>query len=238
MAQDVEEIMNAEVFSVVPAVTVGHLRRHLAALEIAAAPVVDDDLRPVGFVTLRDISGVPATALVKDAMSEPPVTVEVGTTIEDVGKLLARRDIHHLCVVDGQGLLVGYVGSLDVIRGLLGLVISHPDTFPHYDSAADVAWSNECEFVPARAAQAPAGAGLLHVIHCRAGQPNRLVWSEGVPNVRARLEQMMASREQQPATMRDLPTEELRFRAASTDATQRFAAAAATIGLNGLRRGS
>ena len=97
--------------------------RPLLDLGITAVPVLDDDHKPVGIVSLRDLvdkrGGPPH-------MREDVRTILSTATIDDAAKKLVDASLHHLIVVDAQGLAVGMLSALDVLRALTGAEPNHP----------------------------------------------------------------------------------------------------------------
>ncbi len=98
-------------------------RRPMLDLGLNVVPVLDDEHRPVGVVSLRDF--------VDDRRhptygSGPVRTVTEAESIEEAAKLLVVENVHHLVVVDAQGAAVGTLSSMDVVRGLVGAAPQHP----------------------------------------------------------------------------------------------------------------
>jgi len=58
-------------------------------------------------------------ATVDDVMTTDPVTVQAGTSIEDVATILAERGVSRLPVLDGD-VLVGIVSKHDIVRAIAG----------------------------------------------------------------------------------------------------------------------
>jgi CBS domain-containing protein len=224
MAKRVSEIMNHEVFCVVPDERASDVRGYFHALRIVAAPVVDDDGTPVGFVSLRDLTYAADSTPVAQCMTAGADTVIRDATIADAAAHMADRDRHHLAVVDGNGRIAGYVGSLDVVRGLIGKPVPHPATFAHYDRELDTTWTDDLPLVDANAVHAPDGPGLLRLIDSRAGQPDRVVWSEVTRNVRTRVLDLCAC-PSMPHLVEDLERGRIRFRAAALTKLGNIAAA-------------
>ncbi len=90
--------------------------------------VVVEGKRPVGILTERDILQKivapcldPATVGVKEIMSSPLVTVNSDISIEDAAKLMAKKKIKTLPIVEDDE-LVGIVTSMDLIRAAPKLV--------------------------------------------------------------------------------------------------------------------
>jgi CBS-domain-containing membrane protein len=85
--------------------------------------VLDEDERPVGVVSLRDLVN-PRKEGVR--ITESVATAEVDEPIELAARRLAEVGVHHLVVLDDNGRAVGMLSALDVVRALLGLEPKHP----------------------------------------------------------------------------------------------------------------
>jgi CBS domain-containing protein len=232
MARTVNEIMNKELFSVRPSDAAEDALNGILALGISGAPVLDDERRPLGMVSLRNFVGRRPGDRVADRMATPAATVLESASVADAGRLLAETGRHRLAVVDASGRAVGLVSTLDVLRGLLGLPIVHPAPFPHMDLAAPFVWSNELPLEPAMFPAAVDGPGLVVLMHGSPGAPERIVWAEACDNVRTRLQDMLAAPQtEEPLLAFWLKRQGLRFRAAAAkNSAERCAAA------EGLRR--
>jgi CBS domain-containing protein len=112
-------------------------RRPMLDFGLNAIPVLDDDGRPVGVVLLRDLVDEKKSGL---RVARAPHTIEGGATLDEAARKLAAEDIHHLVVVDPQGVAVGMLSALDVVRGLVGAPANHPQTIRRFvaASSADV----------------------------------------------------------------------------------------------------
>lgn len=222
MAQQVHEIMNRELFTVRPSERADRVRSYLVALGIGAAPVLDDEHRPIGFVSLRDIAKASESTPVDRVMTSPAICIAQHETIHAAAERMDERGHHHLVVVDEGGRAVGYVGALDVIRGLLGRAVPHPDAFPHYDPELGLTWSSETALELAAVTDvAPDGPGLFVLVRGVAGAPDRIVWSEATPNVKTRLIDILSiPRSAPPHVQTWVDRGELRFRAAAAPSTR------------------
>lgn len=222
MAVTVAEIMNHELFSVHGEEAAGDVVSYLLALGITAAPVLDDDGRPIGFVALSDLVDGPPGLRIADRMSSPADVVVAGATIREAAATMARRSRHHLVCVDVEGRAVGFVSLLDVVRALVGAPICHPDSFPHYDPTTGLQWTNPIQLGLAMIETAPAGAGVLALIDGTPDRPDRVVWSEVVDDVRCRLRELATRPAAAPAHVREVAlTGHLWFRAATMSTAPR-----------------
>lgn len=98
-------------------------RSKILELGITAVPILDDAHRPVGVVTLRELQHEPVVA------STTIHTVNAAASILEGARILARNDLHHLVVVDSEGIAVGMVSAVDFVRELAGLAPHHPAGF-------------------------------------------------------------------------------------------------------------
>jgi CBS domain-containing protein len=216
VAQTVAEIMNRELFVAREHDRVGDLLQYLVALGITGAPVTDREERPVGFVSLRDLVGGEPTDTIRRRMSVPVDTIAATATITEAAERMCELGRHHLVTVGDDGRPIGFVSALDVLRGVTGQPVPHPDAFPHWDPETGLAWTNEMRFAiePVRES-APSGPGLFVLVHARRGAPNRIVWSEAAGDVEQRLLDILTMPGAAPSAIAPvIDSGELWFRAA------------------------
>ncbi len=231
MAKTVDEVMNRELFSVRPEEDAEQAQAYILALGISAAPVLDEARRPLGVVSFRDLARRGA-ASVAERMTSPAVTVPTDAPLERAATLIVERGIHRVVVVDAEGRAVGVASSLDLIAGLLGLPAKHPDTFPHYDRARGVSWTDDTRLELESVDVAPDGPGVLVLLSGGKGRPERVVWSESVENVRTRLYELLSSPQSElPVLARILETygTDVRFRAAALPSAEARARVAESV---------
>lgn len=231
MAKTVREIMNRELFSLRPSDDCEDALGYILALGITGAPVVDESRRPVGMVSFRDLLARDPHASVELRMTRPAITVDETASIEEAARRLSESGVHRLAAVDDQGRAVGLVSSLDVIRGLLGLPASHPATFPHYDAALGISWTDDTPLEIERLGAAPDGPGVFALVRGGRGMTESVVWAETARNVRTRLYDVVSLPQEASvleALLRD--RKNLRFRAAAvSDAQERMHALRALL---------
>lgn len=86
--------------------------------------IVNEDKRPVGILTERDIASLKhgeadlEALKVADIMSHPVNTIFKDVHIHNVVKIMNQKNIRRLIVVDKEGRLDGLITQSDVIRGL------------------------------------------------------------------------------------------------------------------------
>ncbi|MFI8451444.1 CBS domain-containing protein [Streptomyces erythrochromogenes] len=125
----VGDLMNGEVVSVTPGTAFKEVAKLLAQYDVSGLPVLDDDDHVVGVVSQTDLlaraapdphqaqetdRAEPPTA--GSIMSAPAVTVRAEETAADAARLMTRRGIERLPVVDEEDRLVGIVTRRDLLR--------------------------------------------------------------------------------------------------------------------------
>jgi len=142
--RSISELMNPDVVSARPEMTVAEVRNLLASRGISGAPVVDDSGRILGVVSqsdlvrqseqrttvgesgrfftdvneYRDLANLPrdlSDLPVESLMSKEVCSVPRDSSAAMGAKLMRERKVHRLLVTD-QGVLVGVVTSLDLLR--------------------------------------------------------------------------------------------------------------------------
>ncbi|HLT39298.1 MAG TPA: CBS domain-containing protein [Enhygromyxa sp.] len=197
MTETVEHIMNHEVYTVRPSEPSGEVLGMILTLGITAAPVVDDDGVPLGLVSLRNLARASRDEPVSRHMTSPAATITRESTVEEAGREMGQLSYHHLVVVDELGKVVGFVSSLDVIRGLVGLPASHPPAFPHQEPESGLDWTPTLTLTVENIERmAPAGPGML--VLTATGQPDEVVWAEASSDVRARLQALRSGKHNLP----------------------------------------
>ncbi|MFE2547381.1 CBS domain-containing protein [Streptomyces sp. NPDC059355] len=129
----VADLMTDEVVSVAPGTSFKDVAKLLAQYDISGVPVLDEEDRVVGVVSQTDLlahagpgpdtsgqngtEAEPPTA--GDVMSAPAVTVHAEGTAADAARLMTRRSIERLPVVDVEDRLIGIVTRRDLLRMFL-----------------------------------------------------------------------------------------------------------------------
>jgi CBS domain-containing protein len=214
MPQTVQDIMNRELLAIRAELPIHEALELIYSFRVGAAPVLDESRRPVGVVSIRDLLG-PNAGTAQDRMSRPALCVSVSATVEQAARQLARMDLHHLVVVDGAGQAVGMLSTLDVLRALLEVPARHPQTFPHWDEATGVSWTDEWPLDPEGLSHAPEGGGVLVIATDRLGERDKLVWVEAAERIRDRVRRLTAPTPPDETGVREaLAMPGVRFRAA------------------------
>ncbi len=213
MAKIVEEIMNREVFALKPDESAEQALNCILTLGITGAPVTDRNHRVIGHASFRDLLASKKGSLVAERMTTPVEVVSPSTTIDEAGRRMARLRVHRLIVTEGSR-VVGVVSALDVMAALLGMPITHPPTFAHFDRNTGVTWTDEGEFTLEGIAIAPDGPGIFVLIEGAPAKRDWVVWIEATPNVRTRLYDLLSAPQEDAVLARLLEhPDQLRFRA-------------------------
>jgi hypothetical protein len=215
MPRIVQDIMNRELLAIRPDLPVREALELLHSFQVGAAPVLDEARHPVGVVAIRDLIHADAGGgTAQDRMSRPALCISISATVEQAAQQLARMNMHHLVVVDGMGIAVGMVSTLDALRALFDLPARHPKTFPHWDETTGASWTEDWPLADAPS-QLPEAGGVLALTTGRLGEREAIVWAEAVPNLRERVRRLSsAPLEQEPALRKVLETPGIRVRAA------------------------
>lgn len=140
------DLMTSSPASIAVDATVQEAAAFLTDKGFGAAPVVDDAGRPVGVLSRTDIvvherdklrflsAGSPEyyergdlspravealeTAWVRDLMTPTVLSVAPETPADKVIECLLARGVHRLFVVDSDGVLIGVISTIDVLRRL------------------------------------------------------------------------------------------------------------------------
>lgn len=209
MARIVAEVMNRELFSVGPDDRAEVVLDAILAYGITAVPVLDEERRPLGVVSLRDLVDPDR----RSPISSPAVTIPASTTLDDAARALGATSLHHLVVVDDAGRAVGMVSAVDLLRGLVGLPARHPAAFPHWDAELGVSWSDDTPLDVEHIARAPREPGVYVLVSGGAGKFELEVWADAANSLRIRLLELRGGA-QEPALAAVLAGGELRFRTA------------------------
>ncbi len=119
-------LMARDVRTVQPQETLYRARMLMNQHAVKALPVVTDDARVVGIVTVYDLFNLEVVALdpVSKVMTSPVTTVGVDTPVSELVGLMADRGLRHLPVVDDDGRLAGIVTRAELVavlhRALVG----------------------------------------------------------------------------------------------------------------------
>ncbi|GAA2771160.1 CBS domain-containing protein [Streptomyces showdoensis] len=107
-------LMSDDVVSAVPSTPFKQLAKLLAEHEISGLPVVDEDEHVLGVVSESDLLARRRTSA-RELMTAPAVTVYAEEAVADAARLMVRRGVERLPVVDEEERLVGIVTRRDLL---------------------------------------------------------------------------------------------------------------------------
>lgn len=117
----VSDVMSKNPITASYSSTIIDIARIMRDHNIGSVIILDDYGKPVGIVTERDIvvkvlaSGLDVNNGVSKVMSKPLITVNPSTRIVDAAKIMVKRNIRRLIVMDGDK-MVGIVTEKDILK--------------------------------------------------------------------------------------------------------------------------
>jgi CBS-domain-containing membrane protein len=125
----VKDVMNSDLLYISEGERLDVARHPMLEFGVTAVPVLDDEHRPVGVISLRDLMlGAPAEA------TSPVWSVAETATVEEAARAMGEASFHHVVVVNGEGRAVGMLSALDLVRAFAGLPPKHPAAFARFAS--------------------------------------------------------------------------------------------------------
>lgn len=118
----VADLMTDHVVSVAPPTQFKDVAKTLAEHDITGLPVLDEDDHVLGVVSETDLL-THRRPTARELMSTPAVTVRAEEPVADAARLMVRRGVDRLPVVDEEDRLVGIVTRRDLL-----CVFLRPDT--------------------------------------------------------------------------------------------------------------
>eukprot|EP00536_Pseudo-nitzschia_multiseries_P016287 jgi/Psemu1/69814/estExt_Genemark1.C_10650007 len=76
---------------------------------------------------------------VGELTTEPALTIHVDTNMKDAAEMLTKKQKHRLCVVDDDNNLVGILSTSDVMRNIIDVLKTLPETSSAHMSANELA---------------------------------------------------------------------------------------------------
>lgn len=130
----IEEFMTKDVVFVKPDRTVAQVKEILRLKRISGVPVVDDDGKIIGIISIEDIikslENGTLYEKVYNHMTSNVVCLSNGMTLQDVIKQFERYKFGRFPVVDSENRLVGIVTKNDILAAVatrLGLIYLHDE---------------------------------------------------------------------------------------------------------------
>lgn len=132
--------MSRRVFTVHVGTALEDVEQQLAQNQVSGLVVMSDDGLPIGVVTRTDLLRVAHVRpghdrgetltfdlhlSARDAMHADPVSVDVGATMEEAARVMAKRAVHRLMVVDGIE-PVGILSVTDMLAAVADSEVATP----------------------------------------------------------------------------------------------------------------
>ncbi|MCE9673174.1 CBS domain-containing protein [Myxococcus stipitatus] len=121
----VEEVMSTNPVTCMPDTGIEQAARWMVECDCGALPVIDENNRPVGIITDRDITcrivakgKDPYMLDVKDAMSPSVATVYRDASLEDCMELMEENQVRRMVVLDDDESVCGIVTQADLVKHL------------------------------------------------------------------------------------------------------------------------
>lgn len=112
----VAELMTASVVTAEPHQSVEHVRGMLDRNSIHAVPVVDSDGRPVGIVSLTDLSpNLKPGSPISSVMTEKVFTVPQYDDVSIAARVMRNHGIHRV-IVTHEKQVVGVLSAFDLLK--------------------------------------------------------------------------------------------------------------------------
>jgi CBS domain-containing protein len=120
---NVKHIMTAEAKCCAADTSIREIAEMMVTEDVGDIPVCDDQGKPVGVLTDRDIvcrlvakGKNPLELRAEDCMSSPPITTTPETPVEEAARLMEQYQIRRLVVLDRNGVTCGIVSQADLAR--------------------------------------------------------------------------------------------------------------------------
>jgi CBS domain-containing protein len=208
----VQDIMTSQLFSLWPGDTASEALDYLRMLNIHAAPVLDDSTHePVGVISIGDLTGDLAGALVSELMSTPPRMTIQTAPVREAAEVMGETGYHHLVVVNENRRAVGFLSVIDVVRAFLQPSEGAEEAPAKVKSTLE--WSDRGRLSDAGILAAPDGPGVFVLLKVDPGHSEVFTWAEESNNVRARLAAIAS--DPPPRLARFIEEDRIRFRAAA-----------------------
>lgn len=124
-ARTAADLMTPNPISLRSSATVADATRLLTQHAFSAAPVIDDAGRPVGVLSQTDllmhrlpVDGATDAVRVRDLMTPVVFSVIADTPVARLVQEMTALKVRRLFVVDADGILIGVVSALDLVRHL------------------------------------------------------------------------------------------------------------------------
>ncbi len=124
MNKPISALMTTVVVSVDTEDTVERIEQVMNSRNHTSVPVCDKSGEVFGIISLKDLEHFrfakknPKVTRAWEICTYKPIQVEPNTSVDDVGRLMVKNQIHHVLVTE-HGVTQGIVSSLDLLRGYI-----------------------------------------------------------------------------------------------------------------------
>lgn len=110
------EVVPPTTVCIAPDTTLADVRRAFVEHGLRALPVVDDELRLLGIVSLEDVVAASEAALARDVMPSSIHALPENAPVGHAIALMAFENVNHVAVVTDEGEIVGLLNATDALR--------------------------------------------------------------------------------------------------------------------------
>ncbi len=123
----VKEVMTREVCTIRKSDSVHTLAKRMVEYGVGSAVVIENG-KPIGIVTEKDLiskvvarNKTPSKVKIEEIMSHPLIKITPQTSLREAARLMIKRGIRRLPVIDKDGNLVGIITDNDILGVSLDL---------------------------------------------------------------------------------------------------------------------
>jgi CBS domain-containing protein len=118
--QTVRDAMSGSPTTIGPDSSISDAARAMRDADVSIVAVVDDEDALIGVITDRDITiavvaadADPSTTTVSQAMTERPVSIDQGDSLDSAFQRMMDENVHRAPVTDGDGHVSGTISQAD-----------------------------------------------------------------------------------------------------------------------------
>ncbi len=116
----VEDIIRKDtpVYSLLPTNTVKEMEKLVEQTSHTRYPVVDEDQKPIGIITTKDIIGAKPDQPIGELMTLNPLVISSKASVASAGHTMVWEGIELLPVIDQDRKMVGVISRKDVMKAM------------------------------------------------------------------------------------------------------------------------
>jgi CBS domain-containing protein len=171
-----------------PAESIGALLQEMGQLGLCSIPVLDLQGHPLGVASAQELNQSRRVTELSERLHRPAVCVHESAGIEEAARVAVRENAETVLLVDDQGIAVGALRALDLLRALLNDACS---SSPQPEAQQQEVWSPARLLDLESLRQAPSAAGVVLLEQATDEQSPEVVWVEAPLDLRGRLDEML-----------------------------------------------